>query len=102
MAAPIANATAAYTSALAKSGAPGMEPPGVAGDDFATVLKEATGAVIDSMREGERQSAAGIAGKANLAEVVNAVNNADVALQTAMAVRDRMVNAYQEILRMPM
>lgn len=103
MAGPIANATAAYTAALAKSGAPGMEPPtGVAGESFTEVLKEATGAVVDQVRQGEKATVAGIAGKANLAEVVNAVNNADVALQTAMAVRDRMVTAYQEILRMPM
>ena len=62
MAAPIASAAAAYTAALAKSGAPGMEPPAAAGDSFASVLKEATGSVIDTMRQGEKATAAGIAG----------------------------------------
>jgi flagellar hook-basal body complex protein FliE len=102
MAAPITSATAAYASALAKSDAPGMEPPAGDGGGFAGALKSAMGAVVDSVRESEKATVAGIAGKSGLAEVVNAVNNADVALQTALAVRDRMVNAYQEILRMPM
>jgi flagellar hook-basal body complex protein FliE len=102
MAAPIISATAAYASALAKSEAPGMEPPAGGGGGFAGALKDAMGSVADSVRQSEKATVAGIAGKTGLADVVNAVNNADVALQTAMAVRDRMVQAYQEVLRMPM
>lgn len=102
MAAPITSATAAYASALAKSDAPGMEAPAGDGGGFAGALKDAMGSVVDSVRQSEKATVAGIAGKTGIADVVNAVNNADVALQTAMAVRDRMVNAYQEILRMPM
>jgi flagellar hook-basal body complex protein FliE len=102
MAAPITSATAAYASALAKSNAPGMEPPAGDGAGFAGALKNAMGSLADSVRESEKATVAGIAGKTGLAEVVNAVNNADLAVQTALAVRDRVVNAYQEILRMPM
>jgi flagellar hook-basal body complex protein FliE len=43
----------------------------------------------------------GIAGNANLTEVVTAVSRAQLALQTTTAVRDRVVQAYQEIMRMP-
>ena len=39
---------------------------------------------------------------ANLQEVVEAVNAAEITLQTVVAVRDRMITAYQEIIRMPM
>ena len=40
-------------------------------------------------------------GHANLREVVEAVNAAEITLQTVVAVRDRMIAAYQEIMRMP-
>ena len=102
MAAPITSATAAYTSALARADAPGMEPPGGTGAGFAGVLKDAMGEVTNQLRAGEKASIAGIAGKSGVADVVNAVNNADVTLQAVLAVRDRMVSAYQDILRMPM
>ncbi|MCC6471181.1 MAG: flagellar hook-basal body complex protein FliE [Alphaproteobacteria bacterium] len=102
MAAPITSATAAYASALAKSDAPGMDPPAGDGSSFAGALKSAIGSVVDDVHSSEKATVAGIAGKTGLAEVVNAVNNADVALQAALAVRDRMVQAYQEVLRMPM
>ena len=40
-------------------------------------------------------------GQANLQDVVEAVNAAEVTLQTVVAVRDRMIAAYQDIIRMP-
>ncbi len=43
-----------------------------------------------------------VAGGANLQEVVEAVNAAEITLQTVVAVRDRIITAYQEIIRMPM
>ena len=101
MAAPITSATAAYAQALARADGPGMDAPG-SGASFAGALKDAIGGVADQLRAGEKASIAGVAGKASLPEVVNAVNNADVTLQTVMAVRDRLVQAYQDVMRMPM
>ena len=46
-------------------------------------------------------SAAAVVGKADLTEVITAVTNAELTLQTATSVRDKVVQAYQEILRMP-
>lgn len=40
-------------------------------------------------------------GKADIADVVTAVSNAETALNTVVAVRDRMINAYQDIIKMP-
>lgn len=97
----IANATAAYASAAAKADAPGMEAPGVDGG-FGGMLKDALKDVAETTRASEKVSMAAIAGKASMTDVVNAVNNADVTLQAVMAIRDRMVSAYQDILRMPM
>ena len=43
----------------------------------------------------------GIQGEANVSDVVTAVAEAEVTLQTVVAVRDKVVEAYKEILRMP-
>ena len=42
-----------------------------------------------------------VKGTADIQEVVMAVSNAEVALQTVVAVRDKVVSAYQDILQMP-
>ena len=44
---------------------------------------------------------AGIAKQAELADVITAVSNAEVTLQTVVAIRDRVIQAYQDIMRMP-
>lgn len=76
--------------------------PGRAGEvSFADVLEESARASIDTMKGGEKASAKAIAGEADLNDVVNAVTAAELTLQTVVAVRDRMISAYQEIMRMP-
>jgi flagellar hook-basal body complex protein FliE len=41
------------------------------------------------------------AGKAELMDVVTAISSAEASLDTVMAVRDQVISAYQEIMRMP-
>lgn len=101
----IADAVNAYASFAKLPSAEGMEardtPEPVPGSDFASVLKDAAKAAIGSLKEAETQSAAAIAGKADIREVVAAVNNAEMTLETVVNVRDKVINAYNEILRMP-
>lgn len=78
--------------------------PKVAGNDganFGDLIKKATINSIDAMRDGEKASAEAVIGSADLTDVVQAVTAAELTLQTVVAVRDRMLNAYQEIMRMP-
>ena len=56
---------------------------------------------FQTMREGEEVAKAGLAGRADTRAVVEALAQTELAVQTAVAVRDRVVEAYQEILRMP-
>ena len=49
----------------------------------------------------EKMSAQAAAGKADVTDVVAAVSNAEISLQLVVAVRDRAVQAYQDIIRMP-
>ena len=79
--------------------------PGIgAGDDgakFGDFIRQAATESIATMRGGEKASAQAVIGNANLTDVVEAVTNAELTLQTVVAVRDRMLSAYQEIMRMP-
>ena len=56
---------------------------------------------METLRQGEATVKAGLAGRADPQAVVEALAATDLAVQTAVAVRDKVVEAYQEILRMP-
>ena len=78
---------------------------GQSGDDgvsFSEFLKGKLGDSIETMKAGETMSGKAVTGEADIADVVGAVTSAEVTLQTIVAVRDRLVSAYQEIMRMPM
>jgi flagellar hook-basal body complex protein FliE len=68
--------------------------------DFASVLAEVARDGMDTLRAGEASALAGMQGKASVQEVVQAVMSAEQALQAAIAIRDKVVAAYQEISRM--
>ena len=74
---------------------------GVGGQSFGDLLRQAAEGTVDTLKQGEQSSLQAVTGKADLAAVTAAVNNAEVALQTVVAVRDRVVQAYQDIMRMP-
>lgn len=95
------SAASAYAAAAARAGAPGLDARAQGEGGFAALLGEAARGAADTLYRGEATSLQAIAGKADIADVVTAVNSAEVTLQTVLAVRDRMVEAYQEILRMP-
>jgi flagellar hook-basal body complex protein FliE len=71
------------------------------GGDFASLLKTGAKAAIEAGKKSEELSKQAIAGKADVRDVVAAVNNAELTLQTVVAVRDKVINAYSDILKMP-
>lgn len=103
MAINIANATAAYAKQAAGKIADGGMTPRSAdpGKSFADLVGDTLSNAIDSGKKSEQLSAKAIAGKADLNEVITAVTNAEVTLQAVLAVRDRVISAYQDIVRMP-
>jgi len=100
MVANVANAAAAYATTAMKTAGAGMAPR-EEGPSFGSLLEEAAKSGIDSLKKGEALTAKAAVGQADLAEVVQAVTNAEMTLQTATNVRDKVISAYQEILRMP-
>jgi flagellar hook-basal body complex protein FliE len=83
--------------------AAGSEPTAAAGlgGGFGDILKSTMSDVVQASRQAETQMAAQVQGKAELVDVVTAISAAESSLETVMAVRDQVINAYQEIMRMP-
>ena len=96
----------AYANTLKAANGAGTDKAGAlsgAGDPthFAGLVKDAMGGAVETLKASEAASAAAVAGEASLVDVVTAVSAAELTLETVVNVRDKMVNAYQEILRMP-
>lgn len=97
----MATAINAYVDAV-KRGGVGAEPKAeMPGGNFGDLMKSIGASAVETGNKADQMSIAAVEGKANVAEVVTAVANAELALQTVVAVRDQVVQAYQEILRMP-
>ncbi|HLT76210.1 MAG TPA: flagellar hook-basal body complex protein FliE [Ferrovibrio sp.] len=68
---------------------------------FGEMLTEALQNTVDASRASEAMASQAVAGKADVTDVVTAVTNAEMALDTVVSIRDKVISAYQEILRMP-
>lgn len=98
----ISDAAAAYKRALSGEVPQGLEARnGAQGEDFAGLLRRAAEDAVEVLHKGEVESLKAAAGKADITDVVTAVSQAEITLQTVVAVRDRVIQAYQDILRMP-
>jgi flagellar hook-basal body complex protein FliE len=71
------------------------------GPSFGELLKHATGALVEAGKKSDVQAQAMAAGKGNIVDVVTAVAETEVAVEALVAVRDRMIAAYEEVMRMP-
>lgn len=69
--------------------------------DFGSLVQEAVRQAGQSATVAENQALAVAGGQADLVDVVTAIATAETQLQTVIAVRDQVIQAYQEILRMP-
>jgi flagellar hook-basal body complex protein FliE len=69
------------------------------GPSFGDILKTATQNTIDAQKTSETASAQAVLGKADLTDVVAAVNNAEVSLNMFLSVRDKVIDAYNQIQR---
>ena len=70
------------------------------GPSFSAVLKDAIGGVMEAGRKSDAQTVAMASGKANVMDVVTAVAETDVAVSTLVSVRDKVIQAYEDIMKM--
>jgi flagellar hook-basal body complex protein FliE len=80
------------------AGAGGAE---AVGSPFAALVQNAIEQTVQTSRAAEVKMTQHVQGKAELIDVVTAVSSAEASLETAMAIRDQVIAAYQEIMRMP-
>ena len=71
------------------------------GPSFGSVLKDVVGSVVEAGRKSDAQTQALATGKSNIVDVVTAVSETEVAVEAMVAVRDKVIAAYEEIMRMP-
>ncbi|MES1990648.1 MAG: flagellar hook-basal body complex protein FliE [Pseudomonadota bacterium] len=96
----------AYAQAARMGGSAGAPQVGAAkeaaGGNFGDFLKNAINDTVNTGKASEQQMAVSTAGKeGSLVDVVTAVAEAEATLQTVVAVRDKVIAAYQDIIRMP-
>ncbi|NWG54276.1 MAG: flagellar hook-basal body complex protein FliE [Hydrogenophilaceae bacterium] len=96
---PLSASRAYLDAARAAQRAAGTE----AGDsvDFGALVQDAVRQATQTTAIAEQQAAQVAAGRGDIVDVVTAIAAAEAQLETVMAVRDQVIQAYQEILRMP-
>ena len=92
---------AAYSQALQRSDSVGASAQQGSTPSFGDLLANSIGDAVDTSNRSESISTQSVSGQGELQDVVEAVNAAEISLQTVVAIRDRVISAYQEILRMP-
>ena len=103
----IPSAAAGAYASVARLGDPGLgrvgAAAGVPGDasSFGAMLKDALGQVAETGHRSDAQTRAMVVGKADMVDVVTAVSETEVAVETMVAVRNKVIEAYQSILSMP-
>lgn len=100
----ISQVAAAYARAAADAtnlGVTTTTGSGPTGESFGELIARSLGDTVQATRQSEQVSMQAVAGQVELNDIVSAVTNAEVTLQTVVSIRDRVIQAYQEILRMP-
>ena len=69
----------------------------VGGGDFSSMVSDFLGGAVDALKEGEKAATDAVTGKADLASVVTAMDNAEIVLTEITAIRDKVIAAYQTI-----
>jgi flagellar hook-basal body complex protein FliE len=102
MASPTVAANAyASLARLVDPGAAGKaSDAGAGGPSFGDLVKEAIGNVMDGGRKADAQTVAMAQGKANVMDVVTAVAETDVKVSTLVSVRDKVIQSYEDIMKM--
>ena len=79
----------------------GVLGQGTQGADFGKLLSDQIQGVIEAGKTSDKMSLDLVNGKANVVDVVTAISQTELAMQSMVAVRDKVISAYEEIMRMP-
>lgn len=95
--------TRPVNDAIGNKAAAPMATPGNAVNpgSFGAMVREAVSGTLDTGRAAEMKALDLAEGKASIVDVVTAVAETEVAVETLVTVRDKMISAYKDILNMP-
>ncbi len=85
----------------------GDKPGAAAGSDstqvqtFAQMVEKGAAEAVQTVRDGDAMAAAGLSGQAGIQQVVEATMALESTVRVSVALRDKLVEAYQEVMRMP-
>ena len=98
-----ANAYASATNLVDQSSKPAMGMPtgAAAGPDFGSLVADSIGSVIEAGNNSDQKAMELVNGNANVVDVVTAISETEIAMETMVTIRDRVISAYEEIMRMP-
>ena len=71
------------------------------GGEFSATLERALEGVAENIHAADTKTMEALRGEGSMTDVITALTRAELALQTAPTVRDRVVQAYQDIMKMP-
>jgi flagellar hook-basal body complex protein FliE len=91
-------AAEAYAKAARSAGGASQAP---ADGSFGATMQQALEQAVETGHQADDQATAALTGGGNLTDVVVALSHAEMTLQTATAIRDRVIQAYQDIIKMP-
>ena len=103
---PFNAAAAAYGNAsrlISQAGMPGAEliAQDAKGPDFAQMLVQSIQGVVDTGKTSDQMAINMVNGNANPVDMVTAISETEMAIESMVTVRDRVISAYEEIMRMP-
>lgn len=107
MAIPFAAATNAYASVarlMGQSPRPALDQVASLGggdDDFGKLVSQAVQGVVNNGNVADAKAMDLVNGKGDMVDVVTAISQTQLAMETMVTVRDRVISAYEEIMRMP-
>ena len=106
MSTPFNAVASAYNNAARLISDPSKSSPSGLGNkgqlpDFGKLVAEGMQGVIDAGKVSDKLSLDLVNGKANVVDVVTAISQTELAMESMVAVRDKVISAYEEIMRMP-
>ncbi|MGV8854052.1 MAG: flagellar hook-basal body complex protein FliE [Devosia sp.] len=104
---PFNAAAAAYGNAsrlISQSAKPATDLTALApggGQNFAQLLAQQVQGVVDTGKKSDALAMDMVNGKANVVDMVTAVSESEMAIESMVTIRDRVISAYEEIMKMP-
>jgi flagellar hook-basal body complex protein FliE len=95
---PVAPISSAAQIASAYGNSAAAKPAAAA--DFGAMVTEVAQSALQTVQKSEHIAAAGVSGTADVQQVVQALSDAELTMQTVVAVRDKVLGAYNDIMKM--